>query len=253
MTRLLLKKQNDIFERRFIMVLLGLIAMIFFFALFGGIVIFIRNAIVAYMDTGTFGTVLMLMQDNIFMKIFGIALIVVIVLLIFGFISDIPVNRDLRRSDKEMDFAERFQCDWIVRKMDDLPPKNLASESDRYLWFSREDTLGNFVLRHKNKTAFCIVWRDDDWKIQPMEFFEKDGKTHYRLVQNYYEIPSGVEDIYEIDTIKERIESEESQVSYQVQAAEIQGSDKNVKITQVQKGDHNVQIGMVINRRDDEK
>lgn len=35
------------------MALLGILGMIFFFVLFGGIVIFIRNAIVAYMDTGT--------------------------------------------------------------------------------------------------------------------------------------------------------------------------------------------------------
>ena len=237
------------------MVLLGLIAMIFFFALFGGIVIFIRNAIVAYMDTGTFGTVLMMMQDNIFMKIFGIAFIVVVVLLIFGFISDIPVNRDLRRSDKEMDFAEKFHCNWIVRKMSDLPSRDLAGDSDRYLWFGREDTLGNFVSRHKNKTAFTIVWRDDEWKIQPMEFYEKDGGTYYRYVDNYYDIPADIEDIYEIDAIKERIQAEESQTSYQVQVAEAQASsNKNVKIKQVQIGGKNsVQIGIVMNKRNDEK
>lgn len=235
------------------MVLLGFIAMIFFFALFGGIVIFIRNAIVAYMDTGTIGTIFLMMQDNIFMKIFGIALIVVVLLLIFGAISDIPVNRDLKRSDKEMDFAERFNCDWIVRKMDDLPPKRFATPDDRYLWFSKEDTLANFVTRHTNRTAFTIVFRDGEWKIQPMEFFERDGSLHYRFAENYYEIPDGVEDIYEIDAIKERIESEESQVSYQVQVAEVQGSDKNVKITQVQTGGHNVQIGIVMNRGKDKK
>ena len=234
------------------MVLLGLIAMIFFFALFGGIIIFIRNAVVAYMDTGTFGTVLMMMQDNIFMKIFGIAFIVVAVLLIIGFISDIPVNRDLRRSDKEMDFAEKFHCNWIVRKMSDLPSKDLAKESDRYLWFTTGDTLGNFVSRHKNKTVFCIVWRDDEWKIQPIEFYEKEGGTYYRFVDNYYDIPADIEDIYEIDAIKERIQAEETQTSYQV--TEAQESDKNVNIKQVQVGGkNNVQIGMVINRRDDEK
>ena len=118
------------------MALLGILAMIFFFALFGGIVIFIRNAFVAYMDTGTIWTIVLMMQDNIFMKIFGIALIVIVVLLIFGAISDIPVNRDLRREEKEMDFAEKFRCDWIVRNMDDLPSKDLAKESDRYLWFT---------------------------------------------------------------------------------------------------------------------
>ena len=237
------------------MALLGILGMIFFFALFGGIVIFIRNAIVAYMDTGTIWTIVLMMQDNIFMKIFGIALIVIVVLLIFGAISDIPVNRDLRREEKEMDFAEKFRCDWIVRKMSDLPSKNLAKESDRYLWFTAGDTLGNFVSRHKNKTAFTIVWRDDEWKIQPMEFYEKDGGTYYRFVDNYYDIPADIEDIYEIDAIKELIHDEESQTSYQVQVTEVQASsNKNVNIKQVQVGGkNNVQIGMVINKRGDEK
>ena len=88
-----------------------------------------------------------------------------------------------------------------------------------------------------------------------MEFYEKDGGTYYRYVDNYYDIPADIEDIYEIDAIKERIQAEESQTSYQVQVAEAQASsNKNVKIKQVQIGGKNsVQIGIVMNKRNDEK
>lgn len=120
--------------------------------------------------------------------------------------ADLRKKRFLAIFDKEMEFASKFNCIAVVRSMNDF----LLDKSDgrnihreRYLWFAKGDRISNFVSRHADKFAFCIVGTEDnEWAIQPIIVTYSDKSIDYYPTFDYIRIPDGIDDIYRISDIQ---------------------------------------------------
>ena len=139
--------------------------------------------------------------------------------------------------EKDIDFARKFDCWWVARKLDDLLENDgKITEDERFIWFDSNDNRNNFFRNHVNKIAYRIVFREDQWMVQPIEITYSDElKNSYKIhyVNNYYVIPANAKTIYDIDGINPLV-----------------NDTKNVVINQKQEGGDNstqIQIGIVNN------
>ena len=213
----------------------GIIAMIFTFVIIAGVARFLWNAIQLVMKYDSFYAVILYMQDNKWAMIFGILFIIIVIAVIYEKISDIPIDRRLNEHEKEIDFADHYNCRWPIRTLSELPDGNKGS-NDKYLWFDSNDNYKNFSEHHVNKIAYRIVWREDQWMVQPIELtYGDEKKNSYKIhyVNNYYVIPANAKTIYDIDGINPLV-----------------NDTKNVVINQKQEGGDNstqIQIGIMNN------
>lgn len=212
--------------------ILGIIAMIITFAIFAGVVKFLWNAIQLVMKYDTFYAVILYMQDNKWAMFFGILFVGIVIAVIYDKINERPDDYE-----KDMDFARKFDCWWVARKLDDLLENDgKISEDERFIWFDSNDNRNNFFRNHVNKIAYRIVFREDQWMVQPIEItYSDETKNSYRIhyVNNYYEIPTNAKTIYDIDGINPLV-----------------NDTKNVVINQKQTGGDNstqIQIGIMNN------
>lgn len=223
------------------MAILGILLMIAMFVMLFNVAKFLWNAIQLVMKYDTFYAVILYMQENKWALVCGILLIIIVIAVIYEKITDIPIDRRLNEQEKEMDFADHYGCKWPIRSLSELPDGNKNSD-DKYLWFDSNDNYKNFSGHHVNKIAYRIVWREDQWMVQPIELTYTDetkDSYHVHYVSNYYEIPGNVKTIYDIDGIYPPSEV---------------NTNNTVVVNQTQiGGSNNVQIGIVnnIERKDD--
>ena len=158
--------------------ILGIIAMIITFAIFAGVVKFLWNAIQLVMKYDTFYAVILYMQDNKWAMTFGILFVVIVIAVIYDKINERPDDYE-----KDMDFARKFDCWWVARKLDDLLENDgKIGEDERFIWFDSNDNRNNFFRNHVNKIAYRIVFREDRWMVQPIEItYSDETKNSYRI------------------------------------------------------------------------
>lgn len=214
------------------MAILGIILMIVMFVMLFNIAKFLWNAFQLVMKYDTFYVVLLYMQENKWAMICGILFIIIVIAVIYEKINERPDDYE-----KDIDFARKFDCWWVARKLDDLLENDgKITEDERFIWFDSNDNRNNFFRNHVNKIAYRIVFREDQWMVQPIEITYSDElKNSYKIhyVNNYYVIPANAKTIYDIDGINPLV-----------------NDTKNVVINQKQEGGDNstqIQIGIVNN------
>ena len=214
------------------MAILGIILMIVMFVMLFNIAKFLWNAFQLVMKYDTFYAVLLYMQENKWAMICGILFIIIVIAVIYEKINERPDDYE-----KDIDFARKFDCWWVARKLDDLLENDgKITEDERFIWFDSNDNRNNFFRNHVNKIAYRIVFREDQWMVQPIEItYSDESKNSYKIhyVNNYYVIPANAKTIYDIDGINPLV-----------------NDTKNVVINQKQEGGDNstqIQIGIVNN------
>ena len=214
------------------MAILGIILMIVMFVMLFNIAKFLWNAFQLVMKYDTFYVVLLYMQENKWAMICGILFIIIVIAVIYEKINERPDDYE-----KDIDFARKFDCWWVARKLDDLLENDgKITEDERFIWFDSNDNRNNFFRNHVNKIAYRIVFREDQWMVQPIEItYSDESKNSYKIhyVNNYYVIPANAKTIYDIDGINPLV-----------------NDTKNVVINQKQEGGDNstqIQIGIVNN------
>ena len=212
--------------------ILGIILMIVMFVMLFNIAKFLWNAFQLVMKYDTFYVVLLYMQENKWAMICGILFIIIVIAVIYEKINERPDDYE-----KDIDFARKFDCWWVARKLDDLLENDgKITEDERFIWFDSNDNRNNFFRNHVNKIAYRIVFREDQWMVQPIEItYSDESKNSYKIhyVNNYYVIPANAKTIYDIDGINPLV-----------------NDTKNVVINQKQEGGDNstqIQIGIVNN------
>lgn len=210
----------------------GIILMIVMFVMLFNIAKFLWNAFQLVMKYDTFYAVLLYMQENKWAMICGILFVIIVIAVIYEKINERPDDYE-----KDIDFARKFDCWWVARKLDDLLENDgKITEDERFIWFDSNDNRNNFFRNHVNKIAYRIVFREDQWMVQPIEItYSDESKNSYKIhyVNNYYEIPANAKTIYDIDGINPLV-----------------NDTKNVVINQKQEGGDNstqIQIGIVNN------
>lgn len=214
------------------MAILGIILMIVMFVMLFNIAKFLWNAFQLVMKYDTFYVVLLYMQENKWAMICGILFIIIVIAVIYEKINERPDDYE-----KDIDFARKFDCWWVARKLDDLLENDgKITEDERFIWFDSNDNRNNFFRNHVNKIAYRIVFREDQWMVQPIEItYSDESKNSYKIhyVNNYYVIPANAKTIYDIDGINPLV-----------------NDTKNVVINQKQDGGDNstqIQIGIMNN------
>lgn len=214
------------------MAILGIILMIVMFVMLFNVAKFLWNAFQLVMKYDTFYVVLLYMQENKWAMICGILFIIIVIAVIYEKINERPDDYE-----KDIDFARKFDCWWVARKLDDLLENDgKITEDERFIWFDSNDNRNNFFRNHVNKIAYRIVFREDQWMVQPIEItYSDESKNSYKIhyVNNYYVIPANAKTIYDIDGINPLV-----------------NDTKNVVINQKQEGGDNstqIQIGIVNN------
>ena len=214
------------------MAILGIILMIVMFVMLFNIAKFLWNAFQLVMKYDTLYAVLLYMQENKWAMICGILFIIIVIAVIYEKINERPDDYE-----KDIDFARKFDCWWVARKLDDLLENDgKITEDERFIWFDSNDNRNNFFRNHVNKIAYRIVFREDQWMVQPIEItYSDESKNSYKIhyVNNYYVIPANAKTIYDIDGINPLV-----------------NDTKNVVINQKQEGGDNstqIQIGIVNN------
>ena len=120
--------------------------------------------------------------------------------------ADLREKIFLANFDKEMEFASKFNCIAVVRSMNDFPldksdGRNIHHE--RYLWFAKRDRISNFVSRHSNRFAFCIVGTENnEWVVHPIIVTYSDNAIDYYPTIDHIRIPDGIDDIYRISDVQ---------------------------------------------------
>lgn len=210
----------------------GIILMIAMFVMLFNVAKFLWNAFQLVMKYDTFYAVLLYMQENKWAMICGILFIIIVIAVIYEKINERPDDYE-----KDIDFARKFDCWWVARKLDDLLENDgKITEDERFIWFDSNDNRNNFFRNHVNKIAYRIVFREDQWMVQPIEItYSDESKNSYKIhyVNNYYVIPANAKTIYDIDGINPLV-----------------NDTKNVVINQKQEGGDNstqIQIGIVNN------
>ena len=210
----------------------GIILMIAMFVMLFNVAKFLWNAFQLVMKYDTFYVVLLYMQENKWAMICGILFIIIVIAVIYEKINERPDDYE-----KDIDFARKFDCWWVARKLDDLLENDgKITEDERFIWFDSNDNRNNFFRNHVNKIAYRIVFREDQWMVQPIEItYSDESKNSYKIhyVNNYYVIPANAKTIYDIDGINPLV-----------------NDTKNVVINQKQEGGDNstqIQIGIVNN------
>lgn len=210
----------------------GIILMIAMFVMLFNVAKFLWNAFQLVMKYDTFYAVLLYMQENKWAMICGILFIIIVIAVIYEKINERPDDYE-----KDIDFARKFDCWWVARKLDDLLENDgKITENERFIWFDSNDNRNNFFRNHVNKIAYRIVFREDQWMVQPIEItYSDESKNSYKIhyVNNYYVIPANAKTIYDIDGINPLV-----------------NDTKNVVINQKQEGGDNstqIQIGIVNN------
>lgn len=214
------------------MAILGIILMIVMFVMLFNVAKFLWNAFQLVMKYDTFYAVLLYMQENKWAMICGILFIIIVIAVIYEKINERPDDYE-----KDINFARKFDCWWVARKLDDLLENDgKITEDERFIWFDSNDNRNNFFRNHVNKIAYRIVFREDQWMVQPIEItYSDESKNSYKIhyVNNYYVIPANAKTIYDIDGINPLV-----------------NDTKNVVINQKQEGGDNstqIQIGIVNN------
>ena len=187
------------------MAILGILLMIAMFVMLFNVAKFLWNAIQLVMKYDTFYAVLLYVQENKWAMVCGILFIIIVIAVIYEKISDIPIDRRLNEQEKDMDFARKFDCWWVARKLEDLLENNgKIAEDERFIWFDSNDNRNNFFRNHVNKIAYRIVFREDQWMVQPIEITYSDetkNSYHIHYVNTYYGISGDAKTIYDIDGV----------------------------------------------------
>ena len=98
-------------------------------------------------------------RENGFSKGVFIAIIVVAVILIVGKIIDIPTDIALARKEKEMNFANKYGCNYVIYSTDDLPKDlEFVDEGESYLLLNKGEG-----LKVDPRRGIRVVFHNGQW------------------------------------------------------------------------------------------